>query len=214
MRTSHNFKDLTGMKFGRLFVVKRVGTNKHRKALWKCMCDCGNEHIVAGTLIVRGLTVSCGCYHNEKLSNMSKTHGESKTRLYRIWKSMRERCNCITNKRYKDYGGRGIKICNEWSEFSDFKKWATNNGYKEDLTIDRIDNDKPYNPDNCRWATIKQQNNNSRNVRYLEFNGENHSVTEWANMLNMNVQIIYGRLSKGWSIERALTQKPRKSRQK
>lgn len=158
--------DLTGQKFGRLTVIQRVAKPKERKskeAFWLCKCDCGNERIVSGYEIRSGNTKSCGCYHKDLASQVHKKHGYCGTRLYRIYYKMKERCYKPSNDNYKYYGGLGITICDEWlNDFSTFAMWSIENGYGENLTIDRKDNTKGYSPDNCRWITIQEQQRNRR----------------------------------------------------
>ena len=128
------------------------------------------------------------------------------SRLYRTWSDMRHRCNSPKAFNYADYGGRGIKICDEWQRYDNFKSWADNSGYSDDLSIDRINNDGGYSPENCRWATPKQQSNNRRNTLYLTFNGSNKALAEWAEIYGIDRSTLAGRIYKrGWDAERALT---------
>ena len=198
--------DLTGKRFGRLIVIKRTGT-KNKQILWLCKCDCGKEKEISGVSLKRGATVSCGCYRREcELKNLSKnwgksqiTHGLSKTRLYQTWRDMKSRCNNPKNKSYKDYGKRGIKICKEWNEsFKSFYDWAISNGYNQKLTIDRIDNNKGYTPQNCRWATPKEQANNRRIVRKVTILGETKTFNEFEKQYGISAQLIHSRYDKGY----------------
>ena len=203
----NGFEDLTGHRFGRLLVLGRAPSTKRVK--WNCQCDCGNKTTVETCSLKSGTTKSCGCLRREMARQKAKehiTHGFARTRLYYIWADMKRRCYAKEREGYKDYGGRGIRVCDEWkNDFTIFKDWAFENGYNDELTIDRIDVNGNYEPSNCRWATWKEQANNKRNKTAIEFDGETHSLKEWSEITGIGASTIQKRLSKrGWSVEDAL----------
>lgn len=203
--------DLTGRKFG-LLTVKGYGEPILRKngrydTSFRCLCECGNMVTVRGISLKRGNTTSCGCRQKEFIKNLNRTHGCSNTRLYEIWEKIKQRCNNPNSINFKHYGGRGIKVCNDWiNNFLAFKEWASMNGYDDTLTIDRIDVNGDYCPENCRWVNYTVQANNRRSNRKITYNGETHTIAEWASKTGINEKKIANRISKlGWSAEKALT---------
>lgn len=197
--------DLTGMKFNRLKAIKPIGI-RNGEIVWRFECDCKNTIDVIGSRVKNGYIKSCGCLATDVNRTMRITHGYSKTKLYVVWQSMKRRCLDEKYPKYKDYGSRGITVCDEWLEFENFKKWSDDSGYKEGLTIDRIDNDKGYFPDNCQWITNEEQQLNKRNNRIITFNGKSQTISEWARELNINEQTLRNRLQKeNVDIEKALT---------
>ena len=192
------FHDLTGQRFGRLLVIGRAEdktTGSKPKTMWRCLCDCGKETVVWGSSLTQGTTVSCGC--------KKRKHGyANKERLYDTWKNMRHRCNDPKNKRWAQYGGRGIKVCQDWNDYAVFREWAMNNGYADDLTIDRIDVDKGYSPDNCRWVGAKIQANNMTRNRFITFRGKTMTLSQWAEELGLSYGVINHRIQRGWDMDR------------
>lgn len=203
--------DLTGKKFGRLTAIECVGKTKRNEAIWKCACDCGNILNVRSYPLKSGHTKSCGCLKKEEESNRKehphkKTHGLSGTRIYIIWCNMKSRCYNENNTFYSYYGGRGITVCEEWkNNFEAFYNWAMSNGYKENLEIDKIDNDKGYSPENCRWIDRTSQMNNIRNNKKLVFNGNEATIKDLARKYKIDSGCLRWRIDHGWDLEKALT---------
>lgn len=201
-------RDLTGQKFGRLTVLERGDSLGRVGVYWKCKCECGNECTVHGNAIVRGHTKSCGCLAVETSKN-AKSHGLSSTKEYKIWKAMRRRCYGKNTENYHRYGGRGVRVCEEWSEFSNFYKWCGENGYKEGLTIDRIDNDGDYCPENCRWVDKITQGNNKSNNRRILYKGEELTLMQIERRTGIDHRTIGKRLDAGWTVEQSTEIAPR-----
>jgi hypothetical protein len=195
------YKSLIGFKFGRLTVISRDDNTKSGKAKWICRCDCGrlkNKSVTSSDL-KSGKVKSCGCIYCESNKERNKTHGKTHTRLYNIWCSMKARCNVPNSSAYKDYGGRGITICREWqNDFQAFYDWAIANGYAENLSIDRIDADGNYEPSNCRWTSMKKQENNRRNNRIVVFSGKKYTVAELSDLLLIPYATLLNRINSGW----------------
>lgn len=187
-----------------MVVLEKTGKYELRGGLWHCLCDCGS------IVTVLGESLESGCIKSCKRVRHSKTlprDGRSKSRLYRIWIYMRRRCTRPSISCYEGYGGRGVYICEEWyNDFSVFQAWALANGYKDNLSIDRIDVNGGYTPENCRWADAKTQASNRRSNRKITFQGETLTLTQWAERFGMSRQGLSDRLSRGWPVERALTE--------
>lgn len=192
-----NAIDLTGQKFGKLKAVSPAGRDKHGSVLWNCQCDCGNTCIVLASNLRGGKQKSCGCLRRR--SPWNRTHGDSaESRLYRIWTDMKQRCYNSHRKAYKDYGGRGICICDEWKDgYESFKEWAISHGYSDNLSIDRIDNDKGYFPENCQWTTKLVQANNRRSSKTVKIDGQIMTAAEAARKIGMNYQLFMKKLHSG-----------------
>lgn len=196
------YKDISGQKFGRLIALYKLHNYHKTGSYWLCYCECGNVTEVYLGSLSSGATTSCGCYHKEVTIQKFTKHGKRNTRLYKIWKGIKYRC---ANRNYKYYGGRGITICYEWKDnFINFYEWAVNNGYDDTLSIDRIDVNGNYEPSNCRWATPEQQSRNRRYCKYFTYNNETRCIREWCEILHLNYKTVSTRLSRNWTIEKAL----------
>ena len=205
--------NLVGQRFGRLTVVAYAETRGkigNRRPYWLCKCDCGNEKIVSATQLKCKHTKSCGCLSRETTGDLNRTHNMSRTHIYGIWCSMKERCNNPQCKSFKNYGGRDITVCERWLEFENF--YADMGERPEGLSLERIDNNKGYSLDNCKWATRKEQMRNSRRNRMIEYQGQTKCLSEWAQMFGMRFERLRERLNAGWPIEKALMQKIRQGK--
>lgn len=192
-------EDISGKRFGLLTVLRLSHVSEGGLSYWVCICDCGNIKTVRASHLKCGDIKTCGCV------GPRRTHGEAGTRLYHIWTGIRARCENPNEPSYRRYGGRGIGVCPEWKSYAEFSKWARSSGYSDDLSIDRIDNNKGYHPSNCRWATSREQANNTRKTRLLTHNNETLSVSEWARRKNMNQGTLNSRINTlGWSTDDAL----------
>ena len=208
-----DYTDIYNNTFGKLKVLELhnkeqkyniKGKKDGYKYFYLCECDCGKKCVVERNQLRFNQVNSCGC-----LKAIAKTtHNQYNTRLYRIWSNMKNRCINTKVKCYKRYGGRGIKVCDEWLKFKPFYQWAINNGYQDNLSIDRIDVNGNYEPSNCRWITLFAQANNKRNNHFITHNNETHTLAEWSRITNIKARTLSKRITNyGWSIEKALTTK-------
>jgi hypothetical protein len=198
--------DLTGKRFGRLIALKMNQESDWKKSVpekWLCRCDCGNETVVQRPALLSGHSTSCGCKTRESTSISNRTHGGSKTRLYRIWKQMRIRCTTVTNPTYKFYGARGISICPQWGDFAVFHTWAMSHGYNDTMSIDRINVNGNYCPENCRWIPRNEQARNTRESKEYTHDGVTLTHNLWAKRLGINPSTLTGRIRRN-GIEIAL----------
>lgn len=208
--------DLTGKIFGRLKVIKYSHTNKQGR-IWECLCQCGKTSYVSIGALNSGNTKSCGCIPSELTAKRNRENKKYKNKTeFKLKEKLRhmvQRCHKEYSDCYHDYGGRGIQVCDEWQDkefgFENFYKWSMENGYKDGLTIDRIDNDGDYSPDNCRWIDAKKQANNKRNNVYVEIDGVTHTVSEWAEIKGLERKTLEWRVRKGWD-KKDLFKPPRK----
>lgn len=193
-------RDLTGERFTRLVVDSFNHKTDRGQTMWNCACDCGNKKIVRGAHLTHGKILSCGCLKNE----IHRTHRMTRTPSYNAYCNMIARCTRPSHHKYKDYGARGIKVCREWLE--SFESFYADMGEKpEGKSIDRIQNDGPYSPENCKWSTPEEQQRNRRANRRIEFKGEVHCLTEWAELTGISKKAIEGRLFRNWPVDKALS---------
>lgn len=213
------YNDLTGKRFGRLKVIRYDHSDKNRNAVFLCKCDCGNEKMIMGRRLITRTkpTRSCGCLQKEKAKqhlsdlekmglvkhNQRRTHGMSKKHIYKVWINMRKRCFNKNHEHYKYYGYKGIKVCDEWNNsFESFYKWALSNGYEKNLTIERIDVNKDYCPENCTWISQKKQIRNRTNTVFIKHNGTTKPMIEWCEIYGVNYKIAHQRYKKGMPFEK------------
>lgn len=195
--------NLIGERFGKLKVLEMDGI-KNGATTWLCKCDCGNTVVVSVGRLRSEKTQSCGCIWRGAIIEANTTHNQSKTRLYRTWNNMLNRCRNANTDSYSRYGGRGIRVCEDWHSFELFRDWAVNNGYADNLSIDRKNVDGDYEPDNCRWIPMSEQAGNTRKNRRFTINGVTKTAAEWARDSGVNYKRLMDRIYRGWDIERAL----------
>ena len=194
-----------GDRYGRLVIIKELPQAIYRVRFFQCLCDCGNLHKARLVCLRTGQTKSCGCYRKLVTSKLTKTHGMSGTRIFRVWCAMKERCMNPKSRGYLYYGIRGISIYKEWLEFSNFYEWAITHGYAEGLTIERENNDGNYEPNNCKWITQAEQTKNSRHCHYVTHNGKTSTVTDCLKSRSISKTTFYRRLRQGMTAGMALT---------
>lgn len=208
-------KDLTGQRFGRLVAIRQDGRDKYGRVMWLCQCDCGSAKTIRSRDLTSGRTQSCGCLNKERIIELNKrrsTHGGSYSRIYGVWSGIKVRCFDKNDPCYCNYGGRGITMCEEWkNSFEAFRDWALQNGYDNDApkgkcTLDRIDVNGDYTPENCRFVDIKTQDRNRRTNNRITYNGQTHTLVEWSELIGIKSATLSHRIHSGWSVERALTQ--------
>lgn len=212
-----NMKDITCKKFGKWTVIGVSGKTPYGAYTWDCICECGTRRSVVGHTLRHGMSKGCGCGNGK--NNMSGyKHGGKKERLYAVWGSMKSRCLNKNEPFYPRYGGRGITICDEWKDYAKFREWALSSGYDPNseyrkCTLDRIDNDKGYCPENCRWMTQKEQSNNRSSNHFLtNSSGVTKTISQWAEETGIPKHTIRNRVCKsGWTVDRALTEPVRRS---
>lgn len=197
-------RDLTGKKFGKLYVTGLNPSRRRNKACWDCLCECGNSVTVLGTSLTSGNTKSCGCASRVKThAKPTKYNSPEEYSIYDSWRGMLRRCENPHADSYKYYGLRGISVCEEWHDFKNFYDWALKNGWAPGLSIDRICTNDGYYPGNCRWADRTTQANNRSNSKIIEYNGRTQTLAEWCTELNLSYRKTYMRLYNGWSVERS-----------
>lgn len=198
--------DLTGLRFSRWTAIERRGQTKKRMALWFCQCDCGNTGLVSSGNLRRGHSTSCGCAHIDSITS----HNKTRTPEYAAWSMMKSRCYRKNDISYPRYGALGIKVCDRW--LNSFENFLADMGERPSAehSLDRIDSQGNYGPNNCRWSDITTQDNNRRSNRLVSLNGKTQTVTQWARELGIASNTVFSRLSRGWTDELALTTPARK----
>ena len=194
--------DLRDKRFGKLIAKEPIGSNNHRELQWKCLCDCGNTHITTSNLLRKGITTQCRACSIKQIGEKNKKHEVVSKRLYCCYTNIKTRCTNKKQDTYNRYINRGIDMCKEWKEsYLSFQEWAIKNGYSDNLTIDRIDNNGNYEPNNCRWVDRKVQSNNRKTNKILEYKEEKDTLSNWSNRLKIPYHYIQYRVKKGLTLE-------------
>lgn len=192
------YKDLTGQTYGKLTVIRRAPNDRHGNVMWECKCECGGSTTTRTSALTSGKATSCGCTQRKRSAEAQTKHGEHGTRLYNIWANMKGRCNTESSSFYEIYGGRGIKVCPEWeNSFEEFRDWALANGYRDNLTIERKDTNGNYSPENCRWATEREQARNRSTTVFYTVDGVTRSRIEWAELLRIKPEALRAAIRRG-----------------
>jgi hypothetical protein len=211
-KMSNHVKDITGQRFSRLTVIEFVEI-RDGVAMWSCLCSCGNKLVCRGVNLKKNNTKSCGCLKRDvtiaRNISLKTTHGMYSTPIYKVWASMKRRCCCPSSHNYKNYGGRGITICKRWMSFENFYE-DMGDRPSDQHSIERLDNDKGYNRENCCWVLPEQQTRNKRSNRNITYKGETKILADWAKQFNISRVTISSRIKRGWSVEDALTRKTRR----
>lgn len=196
--------DIAGQRFGRLVALRPTSQRRSGKVMWLCQCDCGNTTLATSNNLKTGGTRSCGCLYRETVGDARRKHGMTGTRIYGIWKAMRSRCLNVNNKSYENYGGRGISVCNEWGGedgFKNFHDWSMKHGYADNLTIDRIDVNGDYTPNNCRWITQHEQTRNKRNTINITAHGKTMCLADWTAKYGDHIHYLYWHKGKAEAVK-------------
>lgn len=217
MEIGRKYTELSGKRFGKLLVLRRVNRTEDgdHAPIWECKCDCGNMTKVKSGNLMNGKTNSCGCIRRESTSELGRSrrvYSEAEKRLRSIWTDMLRRCEKPSNKDFRNYGARGIVVCNEWHSFDTFKEWSFENGYASSLSIDRVDVNGNYSPSNCKWATVTEQANNKRNTQFVNYNGEKISVANLSREKGVSYPTLLSRIKAGWDVETAVSKPVRGGR--
>lgn len=200
-------KNLIGLRYGKLIVKEKLDTDHHGEKRWLCVCDCGNEYVTTSNRLTSGQTTCCRDCMVKKIGDANRTHGRTPKKLFYAYVNMKTRCYNKNYFLYHRYGGRGISVCDEWkNSFENFREWALKNGWNESLSLDRIDNDGNYQPDNCKWSTVVEQSNNRRTNRMITYKGVTDTMANWSRNTGLPYYIIQRRLDLNWDVEKIFTE--------